>query len=189
MFAFKQKYFLIIKNTNDINLNKIRSNHKFFIVYRNNEEQEKLHNLLKFRKQCKLKGFKFLIANNISLNIRLKTDGIYLSSYNKSFKPLFLKNKKKIIIGSAHNSQEIVQKRKQGCSYIIVSKLFKVDYSPKSKSLGVIKFNNLIINNSKIIPLGGIKFHNLNMLKIVRSEGFAIMSEIKKKPAISSRLF
>ena len=72
--------------------------------------EKKLQDLLKFRKLCKTKGFKFLVANNVKLNITLKTDGIYLSSYNKSFKPLFLKNIRKIIIGSAHNNQEIALK-------------------------------------------------------------------------------
>ncbi len=57
--------------------------------------------------------------------------------------------------------------------------------------LDVIKFNNytnkIFIN---ITPLGGINLLNLNKLKIVRSESFALMSEVKKKPAkIFSRLF
>ena len=189
MFAYKKKYFLIIKSIKDINLNKIKKNHKFFIIYRNDKNREKLQDLLKFRKLCKTKGFKFLVANNVKLNITLKTDGIYLSSYNKSFKPLFLKNIRKIIIGSAHNNQEIALKRMQGCKYIVVSKLFKVDYNPRSRFLDIIKFNNLILNNKNIVPLGGIKINSLNKLRIVRSDGFAIMSEIKKKPAISSRLF
>ena len=55
--------------------------------------------------------------------------------------------------------------------------------------LGVIKFNNLINIFTNIIPLGGIKINNLNKLRMVRSTGIAIMSETKKKPAISNRLF
>ena len=51
------------------------------------------------------------------------------------------------------------------------------------------KIYKLLDINKKIIPLGGIKLLNLNKLKTVRSEGFALMSEIKKKPAISNRLF
>jgi len=42
----------------------------------------------------------------------------------------------------------------------------------------------------ELIPLGGIKYTNLNKLKLVRSDSFAILSEIKKKPAkIINRLF
>ena len=95
MFAFKKKYFLIIENTKDINLNKIKTNHKLFIIYRNSIKSENLHNLYKFRKICSIKKIKFVIANNIKLNVLLKTDGIYLSSYNKSFRSLFFKDKGK----------------------------------------------------------------------------------------------
>ena len=43
--------------------------------------------------------------------------------------------------------------------------------------------------NIDIIPLGGIKYNNLLKMKLISSNSFAIMSEIKKKPAILSRLF
>jgi len=135
MFAFKKKYFLIIENTKDINLNKIKTNHKLFIIYRNSIKSENYHNLYKFRKICSIKKIKFLIANNIKLNVALKTDGIYLSSYNKSFRSLFFKDNRKIIIGSAHNTKEIFNKKIQGCNYVILSKLFKVDYAPDYRQI------------------------------------------------------
>ena len=48
--------------------------------------------------------------------------------------------------------------------------------------LDIIKFNNFIrYPFKKLIPLGGIKLSNLNKLKIIMSNGFAIMTEIKKK--------
>ena len=44
--------------------------------------------------------------------------------------------------------------------------------------------------NGTLIPLGGIKPKNLNNLKNVSCKGFAILSEVKKKPAnIINRLF
>ena len=93
------------------------------------------------------------------------------------------------MIGSAHNVKEISDKIKQGCSSILLSKLFLVDYDKKSPCLGVLKFNNFSKISKKIIPLGGIKSNNLNQLKNVSSEGFALLSEVKKKPAkIFSRL-
>ena len=76
-----------------------------------------------------------------------------------------------------------MKKRKQGCSYIILSKLFRVDYAPSENFFGIVKFN-LIENQKNLIPLGGIKLVNLNKVKLVKSEGIAIMSEKKK-----SRLF
>ena len=189
MFSYKKKYFLIIQSIYDINLNNIKANNKFFIIYRNHKTKEKLSEILKFRNKCKLKKFLFFVANNIVLARLLNSDGIYISSWNTSIKPSYFKHLNKSIIGSAHSVREITSKLNQGYNYVLVSKLFKVDYAPKEKFYGVIKFNRLLEINKKIIPLGGIKLINLNKLKIVRAEGFALMSEIKKKPAISNRLF
>ena len=187
MFAYKKKYFLIIQNIKDINLNKIKKIDKFILILRNKKPSDSLSSLVRFRKQCKIKGIEFFVANNTRLAVMLKSDGIYISSFNKGFKQLNLKKLNKKILGSAHNYKEISEKRKQGCSYIILSKLFSVDYDPSKKFYGIVRFN-LIRSQKNLVPLGGIKLINLNKTKLLNSEGIAIMSEIKKKPAISSRL-
>ena len=190
MFAFKKKYFLIIESIKDFELKNIKKNNKFIIIYRRNNKQiENIEDLKRFRKKCLLKGFKFFVANNIQLTILLKADGLYISAYNKSYRCLFLKRSKYLIIGSAHNTSEIQYKIKQGCKYILLSRLFKVNYDSDDSFLGIIKFNNFVKVSKKIIPLGGINSSNLNTLKNIISEGFALMTEIKKKPAIASRLF
>jgi len=191
MFAFKKKYFLIIESIKDINLRNIKKYKKFLIIYRNKGINENIEQLQKFRKQCKLKLIDFYVANNTRLAVKLNSDGIYLSSYNKSFKALNNKKPNFKIIGSAHNLNQIVFKIKQGCSFVLLSKLFLVEYKKGEPFLGVIKFNTFLNTMSKkLIPLGGIKSVNLNRLKGVNCEGFALMSEIKKKPAnIINRLF
>jgi thiamine-phosphate pyrophosphorylase len=188
MFAFKKKYYLIIESIKDINLCNIKKYNKFLIIYRNQKIKENLKEVQKFRKRCRLKGVDFFVANDIKLAVNLQSDGIYLSSYNKS---LNLKNSRFKIIGSAHNIKEINFKIKQGCKNILLSKLFLVDYDTKYSFLDVVKFNNHAINsNYKIIPLGGIKISNLNKIKTVVCKGFALLSEVKKKPAnIINRLF
>ena len=81
-------------------------------------------------------------------------------------------------------------KLNQGCKNVLFSKLFVVDYDKKKSFLGVVKFNRFLETNRNLIPLGGISTSNLNSLKTVNSNGFAIMSELKKKPAkIINRLF
>ena len=190
MFILKNKYFLIIESIRDIDLKNIKKRNKFFIIYRNNNKIDKLDDLLKFRKECKAKAVKFYVSNDINLAIFLKSDGIYLSSYNKNLKFLNYKKLNFKIIGSAHNFREILVKVKQGCEVILLSKLFLVDYDKKSPFLGVIKFNFYSKISKKIIPLGGIKVNNLNLLNRTFSDGFALLSEIKKKPAnIINRLF
>ena len=191
MFVYKKKYFLIIENINDINLSDIKRNNKFSIIYRNNKNIINIKDLLNYRKKCRLKLIKFFVANDLELAIKLKANGIYLSSKNNDFKPLNIKKIDFDIIGSAHNLKEINLKDKQNCKYILLSKLFTVDYDKNSPTLGLIKFNKYTqYSKSKLIALGGIKLSNLSKLKFINSEGFAVLSEIKKKPVkIINRLF
>ncbi len=189
MISKKKNYFLLIENTKDIDLKNIKIRNKFSIIYRNNKNYN-MHDLLIFRRKCKTKGIKFFVANNISLAVSLLSDGIYLSSINRSLNILSYKKMNFEIIGSAHNFKEISLKKKQGCSFIFLSKLFIVDYDKSAPYLGVLKFNNYLKITKKLIPLGGIKIENLNQLKNISSYGFALFSEIKKKPTkIISRLF
>mgnify|MGYP001173664329 CR=1 FL=1 len=190
MFIIKNKYFLIIENIKDINLKNIKIRNKFFIIYRNNKKIEGLSDLLKFRQICKSKAIKFYVANNIKLAVSLNSDGIYLSSYNKKLKFLYLRRSNFKLIGSAHNLKEISCKIKQGCSAILLSRLFLVSYDKKGSYLGLIKFNNYLRMFNNLIPLGGIKSKNLNKLSKIDCNGFALFSELKKKPAkIINRLF
>jgi len=190
MFTIKKKYFLIIESIKDIDLKNIKKRGKFFIIYRYKNKPENLTELKKFKKKCSIKSIKFYIANNIRLCVLLNSDGIYLSSYNKSFKALCLKKKNFDILGSAHNQHEIALKLQQGCNSILFSKLFRVDYNKRSSFLGICKFNKLLTNYPKqLIPLGGIKLDKLNCVNNINCLGIAIFSEVKKKPAIISRLF
>ncbi len=190
MFIKKFIYFLLIESIKDIDFKNIKIRNRFAIIYRNNNKIDNLNDLSKFRRQCKIKAIKFYIANNNTLAVTLNSDGIYLSSLNKKLNVLSYKKAKYEIIGSAHNYKEILIKKKQGCSFIFLSKLFSVDYNKKAPFLGVIKFNNYLQISRDLIPLGGIKPENLNNLRNIPCKGFALLSEIKKKPAnIINRLF
>ena len=190
MFILKNKYFLIIESIKDFDLENIKIRNKFFIIYRNNKKLDKLDDLFRFRQKCKLKAVKFYVANNIKLAILLKSDGVYLSSFNKDLRVLNYRKPSFKIIGSAHNFREISLKIKQGCNFILLSKLFLVNYDKKAPFYGVIKFNYFSHITEKLVPLGGIKEQNLNQLRNVFGKGIALLSEIKKKPAnIINRLF
>ena len=190
MFIFKSKYYFLIESTKDINLKNIKRFNKFTIIYRNFKNTEKKEDLLRFRKDCKAKAIDFYVANNFNLALNLGSDGIYLSSYNKSFRALSLKKQNFHIIGSAHNYKEIYEKINQGCEKLLLSKLFSVGYDKNSPFLGVVKFNNYLSFYRNLIPLGGINLNNFGKLKQIKCGGFALMSEVKKKPAkIINRLF
>ena len=191
MVILKNKYFLIIENIKDISLENIKKRFKFNIIYRNNKKLEDLHRLRIFRKECKSKDIKFFVANDYNLSSKLKADGIYLSAFNKDLKYLNYMKSNFVIIGAAHNIKEINLKIKQGCKYILLSRLFQVSYKPEMNYLGINKFNFYASNIfKKIVALGGINTSNINKMKIVNCDSFALMTEIKKKPAkIFSRLF
>ena len=191
MFAFKKKYFFIIENTKDINLSNIKIRNKINIIYRNKNNVINNSRLLKFREHCKAKRIGFYVTNNEKLALSLKADGIYLSANNKSLKLSQFKSFKYKIIGSAHNIKELNIKKLQGCSEIFLSRLFMTSYRYKKGYLGVIKYNLFnLFRKEDVIPLGGIRLHNLNKLQMVNCSSIALLSEIKKKPAkIISRLF
>ena len=177
MFAYKNNYFLIIENTKDLDLENIKIQKKFTIIYRNKKDNESVDDIKRFRKFCKLKRISFYIANNINLMVVTNSDGIYLSASNLSFKALNLNKSKFKIIGGAHNVKEIELKKKKGFKMILFSKLFLVDYDKSSPFLGIVRFNkyyNYICN--KLVPLGGIKLDNLNSLKNINGQSVAILS-------------
>ncbi len=191
MFIKKNKYYIYIENLRSINLNLIRIKRKFNLIYRNNTKKEKICNIISFVKACKKKYIKFFIVNDISLALKTGANGVYLSSYNKEiFKKNIKSGRKFEVIGSAHNFKEINIKRKQGCKKVILSRLFRTGYENKRSFYGITKFNLLTKNyNDYFIALGGIRSSNLMKLKILNCEGIALLSEVKKKPAIIRRLF
>ena len=181
----------MIESIKDIDLSNIKIFQKFIIIYRNKSKAENLNQILQFRRYCKVKKIDFYISNDLKLMNILKADGLYISAHNKKLNLIKLKNTNYNLIGAAHNIREINLKVLQGCSHIIFSRLFKTFYKNKKGSLGIIKFNLLkLYRKENLVPLGGIRLSNLNKLNIVKCNSFALLSEVKKKPAkILSRLF
>ena len=191
MFTFKNKYFLIIENTKDIDLKNIKLINRYIIIYRNTNKIENIDNLIRFRRYCRSKKIDFYITNNEKLTSKLKADGLYISAHNQNLRLAKLKRSNFKMIGSAHNIKELNIKMLQGCSSVIFSRLFEVSSPFKKGFMGVIKFNLFRLSRKEnLVPLGGINLSNLNKLKMVKSSSFALLSEIKKKPAkIFNRLF
>ena len=185
MFIIKKNYYFYIDNIKLFNLNLVKKNLNITIIYRNNsKKRDSISEIINFKKKLSSKKISFYVANDLQLAKKCKADGLYISAYNKKF----YNNIK--VIGAAHNFREIFQKKTQQCKTIILSRLFKVNKEKKKSFFDVIKFN--LISQKyriKIIPLGGINQKNLLKLNLLNSDGFAMLSEIKKKPAISNRLF
>ena len=109
--------------------------------------------------------------------MKLNLDGVYIPSFNKDKKHLSFSYKTNfLIIGSAHNNNEIKIKESQKVKLLFLSSLFK-----KNKNyLGINKFKLLSkLTNKKIIALGGISSANLKKLKMLNCFGFAGISYFK----------
>ena len=144
------------------------------IIYRNYDQKidEKL--IIKIKNYCKKKGNKFLLSNNIKLAIKLNLDGAYIPSFNKNTKHLsYSLTKKFIILGSAHNINEMNTKELQNVNAIFLSSIFK-----KNKNfLGFYKFKLLShLTRRPTIALGGISKKNLKKLNLINCLGFAGIS-------------
>ena len=172
----KTKYYFINKfDTNNIN----NQNKDTIIVYRNYSSKKIDENqILEIKKYCKKKALKLYLANNIKLALKLKLDGGYIPAFNKSMKHLAYSLKKDfVIIGSAHNLQEIRTKEKQKVKKILLSSLFK-----KNKNfLGINKFNLLsVLSNKKVVALGGISKKNKKKLRLLKINEFAGISYFER---------
>ncbi len=191
MLVIKKKYYLFIENTREFNLNLIKIRNKFNIIYRNQTKNEKIEDLKYFRLNCKKNGVSFYVANDTNLLTKINADGLYISAHNTNLLLNIYSRKGYKVLGSAHNQREIDIKFKQGCKKIIYSRLFETKYSFKKGHLGIQKFNLLSLRSKvELVPLGGVNEKNLCKLNAVKSESFACLSAIKKKPAkIINRLF
>ena len=171
------KYYFI--NKFDAN-NIILQDKQTAIVYRNyTSKKVNEFEILQIKKYCKKNGRKFFLSNNIKLAIKLGLDGAYIPSFNREMKHLSFSIKKRfLIIGSAHNNNEIKIKEQQGVNIIFLSSIFK-----KNKNyLGLNKFKLLSkLTKKKIIALGGISNKNLKKLKLLECLGFAGISYFEKK--------
>ncbi|HIF03719.1 MAG TPA: thiamine phosphate synthase, partial [Nitrospinaceae bacterium] len=99
------------------------------IIYRNYKDYKSDIELFKIAKACKKKRCQLFVSNNIKLAIKVRANGIYIPSFNKTkrFNNIEIKNFK--ILGSAHNQKEIHEKIKQRCEAIFLSPIFFIKKS------------------------------------------------------------
>ena len=186
MHKYLPKFFIFLDQYNsEIFKNK---NINIGIIYRNYKDINRENQLTKIAKACKKNRYKLFISNDIKLVHKVKADGIYIPSFNKTKKFSNLEKKNIIILGSAHNQREIHNKISQNCRAIFLSPLFNVE---KSKTfLGLHKFNYLsYTNKANILALGGISENNIRKLKLLYIKGFGGIRLFKKKPASKRPVF
>ena len=158
------------------------------IIYRNYNDRKRENQLIKIANACKKKGYQLFVSNDIKLAYKVKANGIYVPSFNKTKIFSNLENKKISIIGSAHNQKEVQKKIMQKCKAVFLSPLF---YIKKSKNfLDIHKFNYLTQNNKiHFYALGGISADKICKLKLLAIAGFGGIQIFKKKPAFKRPVF
>tara|TARA_B100000242_G_scaffold264653_1_gene212314 strand:- start:28 stop:570 length:543 start_codon:yes stop_codon:yes gene_type:complete len=174
---YEKYYFISAYDTNLIKYQSKKTN-IIFRNYNNNLDIEKIKILRDF---CKKKGCHFFLSNNVKLAIKLKLDGVYLPSFNKSFSHLAYKFKKKFItLGSAHSLKELNIKKIQGVKLFFISSLFKKNQN----YLGIYRFKFFEnFTKRKLVALGGINENNIKKLGLLNIAGYAGISFFSKKKA------
>ena len=179
IFIFLDRYDSQIFKNNNINLG---------IIYRNYGAKKREYELIKIAKACKESRNQLFVSNDIRLAIKVKAEGIYIPSFNKTMGFANLEKRNIKILGSAHNQKEIQKKISQNCAAIFLSPIFYIEKS--NKFLGVHKFNYLAYsNNTNIFALGGISESNIHKLKLLNIKGFGGIRMFKKKPAFKRPVF
>ena len=179
LFIFLNQYNSKIFENNNTNIG---------VVYRNYNDPKRETELIKIAKACKKKRYQLFVSNDIKLALKVRADGIYIPSFNKTKKFLNLEKKNLTILGSAHNQKEIQEKISQKCQAIFLSPIFYVEKS--INFLNVYKFNSLSRSNKvNILALGGITEHNVHKLRLLHTKGFGGIGIFKKKPALKRPVF
>ena len=179
LFIFLDQYNNQIFKNNNTNIG---------VVYRNYNSPKRESEIIKIAKACKKKRYQLFVSNDIKLALKVRADGIYIPSFNKTKKFLNLENKNLTILGSAHSQKEIWEKITQQCRAIFLSPIFYVEKS--LNFLNVYKFNYLSRSSkANILALGGITEHNVHKLKLLHIKGFGGISIFKKKPALKRPVF
>ena len=172
--------YCFIKKLNKNSIDNLDNN--TIIIYRNYEKKNFEKEILKIKKYLRKTQKKLYLSNNFKLAIKLKLDGVYIPSFNKSLKHLSFSLKKNFkIVGSAHNLKEIRLKEFQKVSAIFISSLFKEN----KNYLGFNKFLLMRKHTLKpVIALGGISKSNVKKVKLLKCKGFSGISyfEQKKRP-------
>ena len=177
MFLKEIKYYYFINNFNPLELKKINNNKNIFLIYYDTK-QSNIEDIYKIKNFAKKNKIKLYISNYNHKFSNIKIDGIHIPSSNK--KRILNLKKGLDIIGTAHNQIEFYFKKKQGCSKIFLSPLFKTKKYSDNKILNTNKFR--LISKEWLITklaLAGIKKGNFNKLKDLKIQGVGTASYFK----------
>ncbi len=174
----KLNYYIFIDELNiRINNNIIRlkkQKKKIYIIVRD----VFLNEVLKFSRKNQIPIF---VVDNLTLAIKNKVYGIFLTSMNKILKNNIQTSTKLNVIGLAHNQMEYFIKNRQNCSMVMLSPIFYNAKYSNNKILNPIRYNLISLGWKKeVCALGGINQQNIKLINLTKSNSIGIKSLITK---------
>ena len=133
---FRSIYYYIDKFNRD-EISKL--NKSINIIYRNYTNKFRTKDILELVTICKSQRRKVYMSNNLKFALKFNFDGVYIPSFDKMLRYENITKKKFEIIGSAHNTREVINKELQGCTKIFLCPIFR---TKKNRThLGVTKLS------------------------------------------------
>jgi thiamine-phosphate pyrophosphorylase len=187
MIKNKLKKYIFIKDLNEEIKKNIKKLCNVEIIINNIDFSEiSLKRFLEIQNFCQKNKIPFYIIDNYKIALKLKAQGIFISSDNKRMIPNLFLYKKFKIIGSAHNQLEYFFKKRQQCETITLSPIFFNPKYSKNKVLNPIKFNLISKDwNANLCALGGILDENIRKINLTKVSSIAFQRLIfgaKKNP-------
>jgi len=187
MIKNKLKKYIFIKDLNEEIKKNIKKLRNVEIIINNIDFSEiSLKRFLEIQNFCQKNKIPFYIIDNYKIALKLKAQGIFISSDNKRMIPNLFLYKKFKIIGSAHNQLEYFFKKRQQCETITLSPIFFNPKYSKNKALNPIKFNLISKDwNANLCALGGILDENIRKINLTKVSSIAFQRLIfgaKKNP-------
>ena len=182
MINNKLKKYIFIKNLDEKIIKNIKKLNNVQIIFNNEDfNNVSLKQCTKIRDFCLKNKIRLYLINNYKMALKIKANGVFISSINRRVSLNDFLLKKFHIIGSAHNQIEYYFKKIQRCETIALSPLF---YNPKysnNKILGPIKFNLISKTwNTNLCALGGITRKNVKKINLTKACSFAFQRSISE---------
>lgn len=153
---------------------------------KNASGSEFLEKAMKLRALTKKYNVSFVINDRVDIAMLCDADGVHVGQSDidaKSVRKLI--GKDKILGVSARNLKEAQKAKEDGADYIGVGAMYSTSTKLDAK---VVSFDTVKEIKEKvnipIVLIGGIDLNNLDELKVLESDGYAIVSAILKKEDI-----
>lgn len=144
--------------------------------------KEFLERAIKLRELTKRYGVSLIINDRVDIALLCDADGVHVGQSDIAAKDVRrLVGEDKIVGVSARSVEEAKTAKEDGADYIGIGAMFATSTKLDAKSVSLETVEN--IKNNVDIPfvlIGGINLENLDMLKKLDSDGYAIVSSILK---------